>query len=89
MWKRLRRGFGMDAGDARTQKVIAAFRLGVIRIAEQKLGRSLTNAERAGIQHIDSMMTLESCEHAYSASSCTPERVLADLAQFAEQARRR
>ena len=68
------------------QQAIEMSRQDVIAAAEQKLGRSLTDAERRGIQSIGSLMTLDSCNQSFSSPACTPAQVLADLDHFAQAA---
>jgi hypothetical protein len=67
------------------QQAIAKCQQDVIATAEQKLGRSLTESERAGILKIDSLTALESCYQSFSSPVCTQARVLAALAHFARQ----
>lgn len=51
----------IPATDSRFQEAVAAIRQDVIIAAERKLERSLTEAERQGIESITSLMMLESC----------------------------
>ena len=67
------------------QQAIEACQQDVIAAAEQKIGRSLTDAERRGIQSIDSLMMLDSCSQSFSSPVSTPAQVLADLEHFAKQ----
>jgi hypothetical protein len=70
------------------QEAIAATQQEVAVAAEQKLGRSLTEAERRGIQSIGSLMMLESCHQSFSSPAYTQAQVLADLEHFTRQAQR-
>jgi len=67
------------------QEAIEASQQDVIAAAEKKLGRSLTEAERRGIQGINSLMILESCHQSFSSPVSTQVQVLADLEHFAKQ----
>ena len=53
-----------------------------ISAAEQKLGRLLTEGERNRIQHITSLMMLESICRAFTSPLYTADKVLADLESF-------
>jgi hypothetical protein len=70
------------------QQAIEASQQEVIIAAEQKLGRSLSDADRRGIQSIGSLMMLESCYQFFSSSVSTQAEVVADLAHFTKQAQR-
>lgn len=72
--------------DARFQQAVAGTQLEIITAAEKKLGRSLTDAERQGVQSIHSLMMLESCCRAFGSAGTTEAEVLADLKHFAKQA---
>ena len=69
-------------------KLQQAFELcqqGVIEAAEHKLGRELTDNERAGLRRIRSLMMLESCEQMFNAPATPIAEVLMDLEYFANQ----
>jgi hypothetical protein len=68
------------------QQAIEASQRDVITAAEQKLGRSLSDAERRGIQSISSLSMLDSCCQSFSSPVSTQAQVLADLEYFAKQA---
>jgi len=67
------------------QQAIEMSRQDVIAAAEKKLGRSLTESERAGILRIGSLMMLESCHQSFSSPVSTQAQVFADLEHFAKQ----
>ena len=71
--------------DPETQKTIVMFQREVITVAEQKLGRSLTDAERFGIQNIRSLMMLESCLQSFTSPNYTPAEISNDLESFAKK----
>lgn len=54
----------------------------IIAAAENKLTRPLTDAERAGIERLNSLMMLESVERSFSSSSTDRESVKEMLNQF-------
>jgi hypothetical protein len=68
------------------QEAIAATQQDVIVAAEQKLGCSLTESERRGIQSIGSLMMLESCLRSFSSPAYTQAQVFGDLEHFTKQA---
>lgn len=70
----------------KVQAALTAMRQGMADAAEQKIGRTLTDAERRGIENIGSMMMLESCDQSFSSPCYTPAQILADLEYFAGQA---
>jgi hypothetical protein len=72
--------------DARFQQAVEGTQLEIMTAAEKKLGRSLTDAERQGVQSIHSLMMLESCCRAFGSAGTTQAEVLADLEHFAKQA---
>jgi hypothetical protein len=72
--------------DARFQQAVAGSQQEIITAAEKKLGRSLTDAERQGVQRIHSLMMLESCCRAFASAATTQAEVLADLEYFAKKA---
>ena len=76
----------VPASDPRFQEAVVGSRRDAIIAAERKLGRSLTEAERRGIESITSLMMLESCCQSFSSPVSTQAEVLADLEHFAKQA---
>ena len=68
------------------QQALTASQQDVILAAEQKLRRSLSDAERRGIQGISSLTMLGSCCQSYRSPASTQAQVLADLAYFTKQA---
>ena len=70
------------------QQAIRESQQEIIAVAEQKLERTLTEAERRGIQSISSLMMLDSCHQSFSSPVATPAQVLADLEHFAKQAQK-
>ena len=57
----------------------------IVAAAEKKLGRPLSNEERAGIERLESLMMLESVEQSFSHPSTNRARVEADLKHFSSQ----
>ncbi len=78
----------IPASDPRVQQALLGCQQDVIVAAEQKLGRSLTEAERRGIESVTSLMMLESCCRSFSSPVSTQAEVLADLEHFAKQAQK-
>jgi len=72
-----------EAGAARLREVTAAFRAGIIADAEKKIGRALTDEEKAGIERISSLMMLESLDRTFSAEATTAEQALSTIGHFA------
>lgn len=66
------------------QEALAAFQQDVIVSAEEK--RTLSDAERRGIQSITSLMMLESCFKSFSSPDYTQAQVLEDLEHFTKPA---
>ena len=88
LFGRNRRVPAVPPNDARFQQAVVASQQEAILAAEQKLARSLTEAERRGIESITSLMMLESCCRAFSSPVSTQAEVLTDLEHFAKQAQK-
>jgi len=58
----------------------------IIRLAESRLGRSLSESEIKGIKSIQSLMMLESIEQGFSYPLTSTDRIEKDLSYFAERA---
>jgi hypothetical protein len=82
---RKRTAFGNPANDPDLLQVVADCRQDAIKAAEYKLERSLTEAERLGIEGINSLLMLESCCQAFASPLTDKATVLADLEYFCKQ----
>ncbi|WP_395739963.1 hypothetical protein [Prosthecobacter sp.] len=88
LFRRKRQTSVVSTSDSRTQQALVAFRQAAILAAEDKLARSLSEAERRGLESVASMMMLESCERSFSSPHVTQTQVIADLEYFAKQAQK-
>lgn len=64
-------------------RAIASTQEEIIRLVGERLGRGLTEEERAGIERIRSLMMLESIHQSFSADTTTPATIESDLGYFA------
>jgi len=58
----------------------------IIRLAESRLGRTLSESEVKGIKSIQSLMMLESIEQGFSYPLTSADRIEKDLSYFAGRA---
>ena len=65
---------------------IAISRAEAARVAEQRLGRKLTEAERAGLEGITSVKMLEAIYRSFAYNGYTVEQITEDLRIFAGNA---
>ena len=72
----------MDDRVAEWQRLMRA---DIIVAAEKKLGRPLSDDERAGIERLESLMLLESVERSFSHPSTDSAIVESDLKYFSKQ----
>ena len=74
-----------ETPEQKVQRAFYEFREGVVSIAERKLARRLSEAERAGIDHIGSLMMLEACDRSFSSENYTAAQIEKDLSYFSAQ----
>ena len=70
--------------DERIVSYLQALRDDVTAVAEEKMGRSLSEEEADGLRRVNSGMRLESLYMAFSHVNTSASRVAADLATIAE-----
>ena len=81
-----RRKTEAPSNTASIEDAVRVMQTEVIKAAEQKLARPLTEPECRGIRSVRSLMMLESCERAFSSPMSSQAEVLGDLAHFAKKA---
>jgi hypothetical protein len=71
--------------DNRLQEALRASQADIITAAEAKLSRPLSTGERAGIERVSSLMTLESVYRSFTFPDYSAAQVESDLRHFASQ----
>jgi hypothetical protein len=72
--------------EERVSQWITAMRADILSTAEIRLGRTLRPDEKSGVEHIQSMMMLESLQREVAFEKSTPEQIERSLAHFAAEA---
>jgi hypothetical protein len=67
------------------EQAITGMRKEATELAERKLGRSLTDTERAGLENVKSGMMFEAISRSFAFEGYSAEQVAADLACFAKK----
>lgn len=68
---------------SKLEQAVVMMRKEAAESAEQKLGRSLVDAERTGIEAVKSMMMLEAICQSFAFEGYSAERIAADVASLA------